>query len=802
MSNKCVVRMFDEMLKRDDKVKVDKHFNAELPMLSVVETLTANGSNNALLGFHLPIQILSQLPKLKQAASHVFKAGASYACQGFCFPSCKRLFFTLAAAKKLKFSLTSRSCVDVILICITTMVRFSCFNTHIGSQKPKKTVQPSVEAMHTTLEDFSQVQASKDTIKATNMESCLPETETTAEIHDRVEPVTDPSCYHSWKSFEIKDKTSLDCGSRALQNLHYLKKSLSHGSGLCLEGRVPQQIDMDDETDQGFSSDSHDHGLVEDGRKHTVVSQNAPVSDSVQLSSNLVNTEPGFSMGDHQLSEKDGHDFSSFPLHYEHANGSGDRTPEYTHVIVKSRSMPNIAASTLISGVCSPKYLTHRTRSSEDVLVLSMRGKGIFIHDVDTEVMQEQERDEDMHKNHKTNFESAYEGFESYSCSASAKDWIVPVSDEVKILQEEPQVLNQNDSTGKDFKIKRIEDWVNDLQHVGPSEGTSELLSHPDDQVKVEPAVSNVLTAAKVDVKASPGMEAAKRYISSLSASATTAQLANHSLVVIPFLSAFVSLKVLNLSGNAIARITAGALPRGLHMLDLSRNNISTIEGLRELTRLRVLNLSYNRIFRIGHGLASCSSLKELYLAGNKISEVEGLHRLLKLTILDLRFNKISTAKCLGQLAANYNSLQAISLEGNPAQKNVGDEYLKKHLQGLLPNLVYFNRQAIKVKDAAERSVRLGISNHQLDHGHRSEHRGTRKHNHGTARASSSSHRSQATSSPMQSRGRHGHRPLPSGKKATTNHRNHYVDLNSKLLNFKLEASMRRTQSEGSLGQL
>ncbi|XP_039035058.1 uncharacterized protein LOC120171421 [Hibiscus syriacus] len=681
------------------------------------------------------------------------------------------------------------------------MVRFSCFNAHIGSQKPKKTVQPSVEAMHTTSEDFSQVQATKNTIKATNMESFLPEVEMNAESHDRVKPVTDSSSiYHSLKSFEMKDKTNLDSGSRALQNLHNIKKSLSLGSGLCLEGRVPQQVDTDDETDQGFSSDSHDHGLVEDGRKHTVVSQNAPCSDSVQASSNHVNIEPDFSIGDLQLSEKDYPDFSNLPLLYEHENGSGYHTPNDAHVIVKSCSMPNIAASTLISGVLSPKYLTHRTRSSEDVHVLSMRRKEILIHDVDTEAMREQERDDGKHKSHKTNFESSYEGYESYSCSASAKDWIVPVSDEVKI-QQELQVPNHNESTGKDFKIKRIEDWVNDLQHVEPSKDVSEI-SHPDDQVKVEPAVSNGLSAAKVDVKASPEMEAAKRYISSLSASATTAQLANHSLVVIPFLSGFVSLKVLNLSGNAIARITAGALPRGLHMLDLSRNNISTIEGLRELTRLRVLNLSYNRIFRIGHGLASCSSLKELYLAGNKISEVEGLHRLLKLTVLDLRFNKISTAKCLGQLASNYKSLQAISLEGNPAQKNVGDECLKKHLQGLLPNLIYFNRKAIKVKDAAERSVRLGISSHQFDRGHRPEHRGTRKNNHGTARASLSSHRSQATGSPMQSRGRHGRHPLPSGKKTITNHQNHYIDLGSALLNFKLEASMRRTQSEGSLGQL
>lgn len=49
-------------------------------------------------------------------------------------------------------------------------------------------------------------------------------------------------------------------------------------------------------------------------------------------------------------------------------------------------------------------------------------------------------------------------------------------------------------------------------------------------------------------------------------------------------------------------KITSGALPRGLHTLNLSKNSIATIEGLRELTRLRVLDLSYNRILRIGHG--------------------------------------------------------------------------------------------------------------------------------------------------------------------------------------------------------
>ena len=205
-------------------------------------------------------------------------------------------------------------------------------------------------------------------------------------------------------------------------------------------------------------------------------------------------------------------------------------------------------------------------------------------------------------------------------------------------------------------------------------------------------------------------------------------------------------------------------------------------------------------------GLASCSSLKELYLAANKISEVEGLHRLLKLTVLDLRFNKISTAKCLGQLAANYSSLQAISLEGNPAQKNVGDEQLKKYLLGLLPHLVYFNRQSIKassLKDAADRSVRLGIGSHQFDRGLRSENKAVRKAGHGLSGARplpSSTHARK--SQPVISAKRSGRRHLPSqsiGNQATTSL--HHHDLGSKPLNLRsASSSVHRSRSEGTLG--
>ncbi|XP_020588421.1 uncharacterized protein LOC110030164 [Phalaenopsis equestris] len=194
----------------------------------------------------------------------------------------------------------------------------------------------------------------------------------------------------------------------------------------------------------------------------------------------------------------------------------------------------------------------------------------------------------------------------------------------------------------------------------------------------------------------------ANNIIRSLNSFSSVAHISNMGLKVIPTISAFGGLRSVNLSGNFIVHISPGSLPKGLHTLDLSRNKIATIEGLKDLTKLRVLNLSYNRIARIGRGLSNCTIIKELYLAGNKIGEVEGLHRLLKLTVVDLSFNKISTAKALGQLVANYNSLMALNLIGNPIQSCVGDEQVKKTVLSLLPHLTYLNKQQIKQHRARE----------------------------------------------------------------------------------------------------
>ncbi|KAL3696935.1 hypothetical protein R1sor_011011 [Riccia sorocarpa] len=205
-----------------------------------------------------------------------------------------------------------------------------------------------------------------------------------------------------------------------------------------------------------------------------------------------------------------------------------------------------------------------------------------------------------------------------------------------------------------------------------------------------------------------PDHEMARMVARSVNSLSTVAHFSGVGLKVLPSLAVYTSLKTLNLSGNHIVRITPGCLPKSLHRLDLSRNQIALIEGLRELTRLRALDLSFNRIARIGNGLLSCTSLKELYLAGNKISEVEGLHRLSKLAILDLSFNKLTTIKAIGQIAANYKSLQALNLSENEVLSNLGDDHIRRFVTAVCPQVLYLNKQALKTissRDAVDKNI-------------------------------------------------------------------------------------------------
>ncbi|CAI9275594.1 unnamed protein product [Lactuca saligna] len=620
------------------------------------------------------------------------------------------------------------------------MFRFSCFHSPTHAQKPKKTVQLPTEAMQKTLEDYHVKQPKKDPVSL-------------KESPEGNNATSSPSSMvQDWKSEGLKSTN--DNYSEDGHQIKTMRKSVSLGTGLAHYQDMPPG----DESSSSHNNHSDSGGQNDEKEEY----HNAQSSISPQISSNLVNHTSELSPENSEIR------FSG-----EGTAGSGSQTPPCTtpHAIVKSNSLPYLHSD--------HSNVVHQSRSSEDLKAFDSRPDN-----------SDNNSGEISPENDSEGHDDKIDGDDGYDYVGSAKDWIVPAVDELgkgKSVQEDYSDCRWEELPNEDFRIKRIEKWVLDLQHCSSLEETS-VVSDIIDQhgQNGKSVILDPMVASKNDAKTLLGMDAAKRYISSLGASATSAQLSNHGLVVIPFLSAFTSLRALNLSGNSIVRITSGALPRGLHILNISKNSISTIEGLRELTRLRVLDLSYNRILRIGHGLASCSSLKELYLSGNKISEVEGLHRLLKLNVLDLRFNKLSTTKSLGQLAANYNSLQAISLEGNPAQKNIGDEQLKKFLLGLLPHLAYFNRQSIKsgtMKDSADRAARLGISAHQIERGVRAE---SKKSTHGRK------------SQPAVGRGRHGRLP-PSGVKVTGDRQQQFHDASTNLLSFMPDLAMRRAHSEGLL---
>ncbi|XP_049386804.1 uncharacterized protein LOC125851052 isoform X2 [Solanum stenotomum] len=274
-------------------------------------------------------------------------------------------------------------------------------------------------------------------------------------------------------------------------------------------------------------------------------------------------------------------------------------------------------------------------------------------------------------------------------------------------------------------RFMRISEWVNELPSHPPC--LIDEHDHVEDEVNSSPspdAGKSPLISPYPNMNVPEEVAHANTVIRSLNSSSTVAHIAGAGLKVIPAISHLCSLRSVNLSGNFIVQITPGSLPKGLHVLNLSRNKIHTIEGLRELTRLRVLDLSYNRISRIGQGLSNCTLIKELYLAGNKISDIEGLHRLLKLTVLDLSFNKI----------------------------NISDDQLRKAACSLLPKLAYLNKQPInsqKARDVGTEAVAKAALGSSTRGTHR---RATRKVSTG-ASSSASVHRS-STSVSQKSRHR------------------------------------------------
>lgn len=125
---------------------------------------------------------------------------------------------------------------------------------------------------------------------------------------------------------------------------------------------------------------------------------------------------------------------------------------------------------------------------------------------------------------------------------------------------------------------------------------------------------------------------------------------------------------------NNITVITP--LPSHLLYIDISDNQIRTIENLENLSEVRILDLGYNLIEEI-EGLNGLCALEELYLNCNNIKKIEKID--INVVKLDLSSNDISELENLNHLSkleelyiANNNILIVSGLVGCDNLKVLG----------------------------------------------------------------------------------------------------------------------------------
>ncbi|MFW9970997.1 MAG: leucine-rich repeat domain-containing protein [Candidatus Odinarchaeota archaeon] len=147
------------------------------------------------------------------------------------------------------------------------------------------------------------------------------------------------------------------------------------------------------------------------------------------------------------------------------------------------------------------------------------------------------------------------------------------------------------------------------------------------------------------------------------------------------------NLKILNLSGNNIKKLSGLTNFKDLETLILTDNQLDEISGLERLINLRILGLERNKISKITglenlvnlerlnlnqnhisdtEGLSSLKNLKQLYLDSNQIKKLSNLNSLQNLEVLHLINNKIekiesiNKLKLLKQLFLNHNAIKKI----------------------------------------------------------------------------------------------------------------------------------------------
>jgi len=110
-----------------------------------------------------------------------------------------------------------------------------------------------------------------------------------------------------------------------------------------------------------------------------------------------------------------------------------------------------------------------------------------------------------------------------------------------------------------------------------------------------------------------------------------------------------------------------------LDEIDLTENEIDSLEGLEFCTHTAILDLSKNQITDISE-LWNLKQIEELYLSDNQIGYIDSIGNLVKLRVVDLSNNLIDDLSPLFDL----ENLEYVNVVGNKVPRNQIEELMAK----------------------------------------------------------------------------------------------------------------------------
>ncbi|XP_056294504.1 nischarin isoform X2 [Pseudoliparis swirei] len=126
------------------------------------------------------------------------------------------------------------------------------------------------------------------------------------------------------------------------------------------------------------------------------------------------------------------------------------------------------------------------------------------------------------------------------------------------------------------------------------------------------------------------------------------------------------SLTTLDMSHNGIAAIDDSVkLISKVEFLDLSHNQLSTVENLQHLYNLVHVDLSYNSLRVLEAAHTRLGNIKTLNLAGNQLEQLTGLTKLYSLVNLDLSHNQLAQLEEIRNIGS-LPCLEKLHLSDNP----------------------------------------------------------------------------------------------------------------------------------------